>query len=184
MSGSIVGGLRSRLVHDSFVRMIEDSLRLLGWFEDTIYDDPSGVRAHRRLHFIPRPNEWDEEVEMNSYSVTSDDVTDNPAEMGSALTDDTRVFAVEIYCEDDDIAIHLKDDIRDIIRGKMPSIGRDASILRVFDYRAATPPQIFYCEIENVVSDRANNFRKPWQQHWWLIRCDVIDTFGDELTED
>lgn len=168
----VVGGLRVRLIIMSFQQMLRDSLEALGWFDDG--------RQHQAINFVVRPAEWEDKVDFNSIAVTCEDVSDIDAELGSNLTDDTWTFSVDIYCEDDAVGIHLINDIKDILRGKMPSIGRTGPILGVFDYKAATPSQIFRCDIERVVVDRARGFTKAWQQHWWACRCDVIDTYGDE----
>jgi hypothetical protein len=178
---NLVGGLRAIMIHDSLVHMVEDSLAALGWFDPTVYDTPAGTRTNQPLHFIPRPADWQDKVLFNSYAISTDDVTDHPAEIGSDLTEDTRLFTIDLYCEDDHIGTHLKDDVRDILRGKIPSIGRTGPVLQVFDYSQPTPPVVFSCDIDNVVADRAHNFPKAWQQHWWSIRCDVVDTYGDEL---
>lgn len=169
---AFVGGLRTRLIVMSFQQMIRDSLDALGWFD--------AGRQHQPINFVVRPAEWEDKVDFNSIAVTCEDVADIDAETGSNLTEDTWTYSVDIYAEDDAVGIHLINDIRDILRGKIPSIGRTGPILPVFDYQAATPTQIFTCDIEDVVVDRARGFTKAWQQHWWAARCDVIDTYGDE----
>lgn len=169
---TVVGGLRTRLITMSLQGMLRTSLDDLGWF------DPA--RQHQDINFVVRPAEWEDKVDFNSIAVTCEDSSDREAEIGSNLTEDTWVFSVDIYAEDDAVGIHLINDIKDILRGKMPSIGRTGPVLSVLDYAAATPTQIFQCDIENVVVDRARGFTKAWQQHWWAVRCDVIDTYGDE----
>lgn len=177
----IVGGIRSRLVHDSFAAFVQSCLGQLGWFDATVYDTPvPGTRKHRPLSLIERPNNWDDPIEVNAMAITAEDTTDEDAELGSLLSNDTRHYSIDIYCENDPIGSHLRDDIRDILRGKMASIGAGNPRLAVYDYREATPSIVFHCDIENVVADRAHNFPKPWQQHWWSIRCDLVDTYGDE----
>lgn len=172
MSAVPVGGLRTRLILRSFQEMVQSSLDALGWFDLN--------RRHQPLNFIVRPPDWAETVDFNSIAITCEDVTDDDAELGSNLTDDTWTFSVDVYCEKDSVGISLIGDVRDILRGKIPSIGRTGPILPVIDYQATTPSQIFVCDIERVTVDRARNFPKAWQQHWWAARCDVIDTYGDE----
>lgn len=172
MSGVVVGGLRTRLIFMSFQEMLRAGLYDLGWFDTG--------RKHQPINFIVRPPDWTEAVDFNSIAVTLEDVADDDVELGSNLTDDSWTVSVDIYCEKDSVGLSLIGDIRDIIRGKMPSIGRTGPTLPVFDYLAATPSEIFSCGIENVTVDRARNFPKAWQQHWWAARCDLIDTYGDE----
>lgn len=169
----VVGGLRTRLIILAFQEMLRDSLDQLGWFD--------AGRRHQPLNFVVRPAEWEDKVDFNSIAVTCEDVTDDDAELGSNLTEDTWTFSVDIYAENDAVGIHLINDVRDILRGKMPSIGRSGPMLSVPDAQAATPTELFQCSIERVVVDRARGFTKAWQQHWWAARCDVVDTYGDEL---
>lgn len=169
----VVGGLRTRLVFMSFQEMLRTSLEQLGWFDDG--------RKHQPINFITRPPDWAETVAFNSIAVTLEDVSDIDAELGSNLSEDRWTYSVDIYCEKDSVGIHLINDIRDILRGKIPTIGRSGPTLPVWDYLAATPTPIFNCDIERVTVDRARNFPKAWQQHWWAARCDVVDTYGDEF---
>lgn len=164
-----VGGIRARLIADSFYETVRGSLEQLGWFDVN--------RRHRPVTLITRPNDWDESVETNAIAITCEDSTDISIELGSGLTEDRWEFSVDLYAEDDDVGVHLTNDVRDILRGKLPSIGRTGPVFSVYDYRQATPPILFTCEIERVVVDRAHGFTKLWQQHWWAVRCDVIDAY-------
>lgn len=167
----VVGGRRTRLITIAFHAMITDSLDALGWFNTG--------RDHQPLSIIVRPNDWDETVGFNSLAITIEDAFDNEAEMGSLLTEDRWTFTIDVYAEDDAVGIHLINDVKDILRGKMPSIGRGGPIFPVADITVGPDP-IFHCDIERVVVDRARGFTKAWQQHWWACRCDVVDTYGDE----
>lgn len=170
-----VGGLRRRLVYDSVAAMIRNGLDDLGWF------DPG--RDHDEVKFVERPSGWEEKISFNSVAITAEDTTDDPAEMGSNLTDDTWNYSVDVYAEDEPVGIALSGDIFDIVRGKMPSIGRTGPILYVIDFSAATPSRIFTCDIVNPGIDRAHGFPKAWQQHWWAVNFQIIDTYNDETDD-
>lgn len=171
----IVGGLRVRLIKDSFFYMIEESLAVRGWF------DPG--RQHMPVNLVAKSQNWDEPVQYNTLAISVEDVQDDEQEMGSNLTEDRWQVYVDFFAEDDALGMDLTNDIRDILRGKMGSIGRGRPSFTVFDYRQATPNRLFRCGIENVISDRARNFPRPWQQHWYVVRCDVLDTYSDDGTE-
>ncbi len=169
---TVVGGIRSRLIRDSFYEWVKAGVIARGW------TDPG--RKHTPISFIPTPGDWNVEVPLNSIAVTPEDVFDDEAEMGSSLTDDTWTFYIDLYAESDHLGLDLAHDIRDLLRGKMPSIGYTRQGFDVLDYQLATPAPLFFCEIQNVTVDRARNFPQAWKRYWFSIRCDVLDTYMDE----
>lgn len=165
----IEGGLRARLIRDSLHSMLEDALTEIGWFD-------SG-RTHKTVNFLDRPNSWNEQIELNSLIVTFDDDVSEEAEMGSMMTDDTYTYYIDLFAESNDLGEHLSGDIRDILRGKMEAASRTRPSLTVYDYSLATPTEAFTCQIEEVIRDKAEGYEKPWQKHWFVVRCDVVDSF-------
>lgn len=169
----IVGGLRDRLIHDSIEAHLFDILTQLHWLD--------AGRQHSPIQIVHKPAEWDDPIDFNSITVEMSGMTDEEAEMGSNLTNDSHTVYVDFYGENDAIARHLTGDLAACFRGKMPSIGRDRMSLDIFDLTAAAPqPVIFVCTVEQVVIDQAHNFPHPWQQFWRTVRFDLIDTYGDE----
>lgn len=169
---TFVGGLRTRLIQDSLRSTVEDGLTALGWF--------GTARRHRPVHMIDRPPKWDEPIELNSIVAALEGRSEADAEMGSNLTVDTWQVYVDIYAESDTIGLQLSGDVRDILRGKIPSIGRSRSVLDIYDYTQATPPIFTSLELRNVNEDRARNFPHPWQQHWFVVLADLEDEYMDE----
>lgn len=170
---TVVGGLRARLIRDSAFELIRDNVIALGWM--------APGRRHKPVLFRASPVPWDEEVPLNTIAVSQTDVSDDPAELGSNLTDDTWTFYVDLYAEDESVGTHLIHDIRDILRAKMPSIGRSRPILPVRDLAGPNPAVVlFNCEIEDVIIDRANDFPKSWQRYWYVCRFNVVDTYASD----
>lgn len=169
---SYAGGLRARLIGDSAYQMITTAVEALGWLQPG--------RRHKPITFRPKPVPFDEEVPFNTLAVSQTDVSGMEAELGSLLTDDTWTFYVDFYAEDESIGKHLIHDVRDALRGMLPSIGRSRPILPVYAYDQATPVVAFYCDIEDVIVDRANDFPKPHQRYWYVCRFDVVDTTSGE----
>lgn len=167
-----VGGLRARLIHDSFYTMVSDALAALGWF------DPA--REHRPINLIPEMQPEGEPIEVNTIVISGLDENDTDAEMGSNLSENRLTYYVDIYAEGEALGSHLKGDVKDILRGKMPSIGRGRPVLEVRDLTVPAAPLLFVCDIENVVTDRSATFSNPWQRYWWVLRCELVDTYGDE----
>jgi hypothetical protein len=168
-----VGGLRARLIQASLYNYVKDGVTARGW--------TNTGRRHTPFHFIPQPQEWDQEVPLNSIAVSAEDVFDQEAEMGSQLTDDTWTYYVDIYAEGEAVGQDVAHDVRDMLRGKLPSIDMGVQSFPVWDYRMPTPVMLFTCEISNVISDRARNFPQAWRRFWFSVRCDITDSYETEL---
>jgi hypothetical protein len=164
---AIEGGLRSRFIRDSLEQLVVGGLAALGWF--------GPGRDHSPIAVVDAPNDWDEPVEINSLAFADGGEDDIEMELGSTATEDRWVYYIDFYAEDESVGLHLSGDVRDILRGKLSSIGRTNPSLPVYDYRNATPPVIFHCYLENVLVDRAKGFNQPWLRYWFSVRVDVVD---------
>jgi hypothetical protein len=172
---AIVGGLRARLIHDSIFNYVKDGLTVLGW---------TGNPAPRRyvpINFIAQTPNLEAEVPLNTLALSDENVTDQSAEIGSQFAEHTRNFYLDFFAESDAIGKHLIGDLRDLLEGRMPSLGYLGPEIPVFDYTQATPSQIFYVELTSLRVDRAHNWAQRWLQHWYSISFSVVDWYaGDE----
>lgn len=165
------GGKRDRLIRDAVATVVRDGLTALGWFD-------SG-RRHR-------PVVWRDEavttvtveVPLNTISVVSEDLRGFEAELGSTLSEDRWSFWVDFYAESEDLGKEMIGDVRDILRGKHPTAGREAPTVAVYDvYQDPVPDDpAFVLEIENVEIDRGRDTTKPFEQFWFACSFDVVDT--------
>lgn len=168
-----VGGLRARLVHDNAFDTIQASLLALGWM--------GAGRQHLPLNFVPDVVPPTVEVPLNTISLTSTGTDSDDLEMGSNWAEDRTTFYVDIYAESAALGRHLAYDIRDILRGKVPSIGRERPVVEVRDLAGPDPSVIVaIVEVLDVVVDRSMAFSQPWQRNWWVVRFDLSDPYGDE----
>lgn len=177
---TVVGGLRARLIRDSFRNWLRDGVEARGWMDED--------RPHSPFTFRKPPTSWDVEVPPNTIAVSAEDVGDDEIELGSLLTEDLWTYYVDVYGDTDPrtmyAAMDCAHDIRDLLRGKLPSIGYANPAFPVKDLRVTVdPPILFHCQIENVIMDRARDFPKAWQQNWYVIRLDVLDTYATELDD-
>jgi hypothetical protein len=76
--------------------------------------------------------------------------------------------------------LQLSGDIRDLLRGKFPSHGYSQPSLNVYDYTQASPPWLFFCDIENVTRMRAQNFSHHWQRYLYSVKLEVVDFYRDD----
>lgn len=169
-----VGGLRARLIKDSVHSTLRTSLSALGWF--------TPGASHSPVTLLAEPVAVDTEVPFNTLAISDEVSTTDEIEMGSRLSDVPWTFFVDFYAENDSIGLHMIRDIKDILEGRFPSIGRNAPIIPVYDYTLATPVQIFVVEVEDVRVDKAHDFPQPWLRHWRECNFTIIDTYEDEMS--
>lgn len=169
---TIVGGLRARLIKDSIFNCINDSLDALGWF------DPG--RQHAPINFTANVTPNDVEIPLNTLALADESMHNTDLELGSNFVESRWLFYVDFYAENDTLGKDLINDVRDILGGRMSTIGRRDASVHVYDYRQATPAQIFTVAIEDLFVDRAHDFPKVYQKHWYACRFNVVDAYGDE----
>jgi len=166
----IAGGIRARLLRDSFHAIVDQALNTLGWL------DPA--RAHRPINLIQKPEHWD--VPVVPTTVTTEFTSSEVAEweVGSALTSDLHVAYVEIYAENDSLGLHLSNDVRDWLRGRL-QVGLAGVTFPIFDYRqGSTPPVVGYMDIDDISALRnAAVSSDLWMRHWFRVRCEIRDTY-------
>lgn len=171
---TIVGGLRARLIHDSLWNCLHGALGRLGWLLPNQQFMPINFIASR----VPAQTE----VPLNTLALSDEAMRSVDLELGSTAVETRWTYYVDFYAENDVIGKHLIHDIRDVLGGRMSTIGRNDPSVVVYDYRQATPLRVFTVGIENVLVDRAHDFPKPYQQHWYACRFEVVDAFGDEAS--
>lgn len=169
---TIVGGTRHRLIKQSLYNMIQQSLTDLGWFQ--------AGRVPFPVSFRSTPIQTDEEVDLNTGVLSTENWDESGSELGSNFGEFSWVAYVDFYAESDSVGQHFIGDIYEIIAGRMSSIGRGRTSFPVYDLRQATPPVAFYCDLEEPMIDRAHDFIKPYQRHWFACRFLIRDAYGDE----
>lgn len=167
-----VGGLRARLIRDSVWHTLDDALRALGWYET--------VASRSAVRLTPEPLAQNTVVPFNTLALGDEDNSPEPAEMGSLLTEWSWDMHVDIYAENDDLSLHLAGDVAAIMGGRLPSIGRSAPVVDVYDYTLATPTRVFGVDIESVSTDKARDFPQAWLRFWRTCSFVVVDTYGSE----
>lgn len=169
----IVGGLRSRLLHDSLYAFVHTGLGDQGWFD-------SG-RNHRPIRFVPRPARWDEAVELNTMAMAFGPIEMQDMEVGSGLTQDDIAVVFDFFAENDSIGDHVSNDVRDLLRGRLGS-GRATFPLQ--DFRQTTPTKVGYVLVDEVWIERPSAIaEKEFRRHWYQIRCVAQDVYTDDAVD-
>jgi hypothetical protein len=176
----IRGGLRTRLIGDSLRLAVIAGLEVLGWFDPTIYDQPPGLRQHQPLRYVPRPSKWDVPIAPNCLAISTEDILEDEFGLGDEVADSIRCY-IDIFGEDDPVSWHLTQDIRDLLIGRIGATGRHGPVLDIYDLRMPTPAPFTQIDIEEVFVDRARNEAREYQNHWFMIRVDLLDEYADEF---
>jgi hypothetical protein len=164
-----VGGLRARLLHDNLTAVLETGLAGLGWFD-------SG-RHHQPFQFLHGPHTWDVPVALNTIVVTTRGLDTEGIEVGSNLTMDTVELTADLYAENDSLGVHVSNDMRDLLRGRLPG-GADRETIPILDFRQATPAPIGYATIAGVTVERTTDqVPEEWSRHVFTLVVTLQDTY-------
>jgi hypothetical protein len=176
----IRGGLRTRLVLDSFRLAVLSALEQRGWFDPTIWDTPPGQRRHKPFRYISRPVDWVDTIEPNAIAISSEDIGDEPRGFGGEVEDGSEIY-IDIFAQDDSLGWEVVFDIRDSLLGKVNgSVGPQ---IDVYDFRQATPAPFTTVDIGLVEVDRSQGHTRTWQRYWYMIHVNVLDEYDDEFAE-
>jgi len=168
-----VGGLRLRLIKESYFNMVKDALEDLGWFEEG--------RNHLPISVVPEQVDNSVEIKANIVGISTEDLDEEEAEIGSNLTKNSWEVYADILAEDEAIGIHLSGDIRDILSGKFASIGRTRPNLEVKDLTPNNDETIFTCSLENIQLNRVRDWDTgSYNKYWWVVACIVVDHYYDD----
>jgi len=165
---TVHGGLRQRLIKDSLFNLVRDGLTDLGWFEAS--------PARRDVKMVAKLIPLTEEISPTTIAMAPLDQSERELELGSSAAEIEWEIYFDIFAENEAIGVHLAGDVKAILGGRYPDIGRTSPVLPVYDYRQATPSVIFTCDLQDISVDRALlESPRPWQQYWWQIRVVVVD---------
>lgn len=169
----LAGGLRTRMIFDNLYTVINGGLSDLGWY--------GSGRRHQPITTVVEAQDITHVVAVNTLALSDENVATELWELGSTLSQDTRYYYVDFFGESDAVAKHLIGDVRDILLGKLSSIGRTSPTLQVYDLRQATPPLLFECDVVNVRVDRSHDYEHPWLRHWYSIQFALFDYYTNDL---
>lgn len=168
----VIGGLRNRLILKAFHDTVRGGLGELGWLD--------AGRAHTPLTIVARQFHLDEEVPINTVACSTANITPEDLELGSGLAEHVIEAYVDVYGENDSLAAHVADDVVALLSGRFSGVGRADPSIEVWNWSLATPVPIFVVQVEDVRRDRARDFPHPWQRHWYVARCELVDTYDDD----
>lgn len=169
MTDTVVGGLRARFLHDSLTAVLENGLAGLGWFD-------SG-RSHQPFRFLHGPHTWSVPITFNAIVVTNQTTEADEIELGSNLTANSTEITIDLYAQNDSLGVHVANDMRDLLRGRLPG-GAEREMLPILDYRLATPIPIGHATVLDVRLQRSTDqVPEEWSRHVFSLSVVLEDTY-------
>lgn len=165
----LVGGLRSRFIHDSFTAVLQLGLAYQGWFDTG--------RSHKPIRFLHGPHPWDVPVDFNVIVVTTQNMTVEWVEVGSNLTTSEILIDADLYAESESLGVEVANDMREIIQGRLPG-GATRGTFPILDFRQATPSPIGYASVDDVILRRVvDQVPEEWARHVFQLHTTIQDTY-------
>lgn len=161
MSGTLTGGLRDRMLHESMLQALKAELQAKGWLD-------SG-RQHGPIKVIDEyPGDTDE-VDLNTLAVSVGDSFQASLELGSKAETHLTAVYVDFYAEGDAVGRHVIGDLYAFVAANPR--------LPVYDYSLATPAVDFHVDVvpESAEKERVNRAVNTWQKHWYALAFQVED---------
>ncbi len=153
MAGTLVGGLRDRMLHESLSNHIQGELTTLGWFD--------GGRDHTPITLIQGfPNDTDDVV-LNTMAFSVEEASGEDLEMGNNSETHQTMFFVDMFMEDDSVGWHLSGDVYAFLK--------ENPHLDVFDYGTGGNPVDFKVELMEVDRRKPTRAVNAWQRHWFTV---------------
>jgi hypothetical protein len=171
----VVGGTRTRLIRTSLFNKVNTGLTTLGWFDSN--------RQHVPIQFVQKEVPASESVEPNIIGLADGPSSDVDIEVGSTLSEQRLNYYIDVFAESTALGLHIAGDIKDIIQGRFTTtLGEYGPIVSVYDYRLATPTELFQVEVESVIIDRPEfaSSRVPWKSHYYSIAVTLLDHYDTE----
>ena len=172
MTDPIVGGLRRRLIKDSFYTMMNTALTDLGWYKKN-----TGL-MNEPFVFLSEQVDTEQAIKPNTVGFSFENMVSSEVELGSDLTEDRWNVYVDILAEDEAVGTHLSGDIMDILRGKFTKIGRGKPSYQVYDLKGN---EAFIVGFDNVDINRVRDWVSPHNKFWWIVACEAVDYYYDDL---
>lgn len=168
---TLEGGALDRAVFESFVLHVRTGLEDLGWV-----GSPSTGKT--QFTFRSKPFRRHEEITPNTIVAAVETTDPYAAEIGSNATINEHSGWIDIYTDTQHqfgqaVATEVAGDVRDMLLGKMSSIGYTEPVFPLFDFTVQPPEQIGWCELEDVHQEK-DAVGDP-KFHWSAVNVTIVE---------
>lgn len=167
---AIVGGLRHRLVANSFRYAIDQVLRECGWY------DPG--RQHLPINTTVGAHPTTEPEPLNTILTVTRGVACVEVEVGSSLCQDQFAVDLVFYAQSDALGVQILDDLREAMRGRLGSAFQVSGSFPIYDFRMATPTPFAYAQVVAASVNRHMSIATAdYARHVHTLECILHDTY-------
>jgi hypothetical protein len=161
MAGTLTGGLRDRMLLQSFFDAIQAELTTRGWFD--------AGRQHGPIVMIDEYPGDNEPPQINTIAISMGDGVTRRAELGSLADTRLTFMYADFYAESDALCRHVVGDIATFL-SKFP-------VVPVKDFAAIGDPIDFHAYVDDDTVDitRPSTATNAWQKHWGIVSWQVED---------
>jgi hypothetical protein len=165
---TLYGGARARAIRSSLFRFVHSGLNDLGWF--------STGKGFTPITFLDEIPTYDAQniTSPNTLALIDGESESRDMELGSFNGEESWHFAFDFFAENDAVGLQVIRDVKSMLDGRHPDIGRIFPILPILDVTQATPPLVGYADIERVTANRMSG-PKPFMRYWFTCECQIID---------
>lgn len=155
---------RSRHVLQSVVQHLKTQLTALNWNTTTGFNEhPVNLVAYM-------VDEKDTSIPPNTVAVNFGDESDEVGEeLGDGLVSSTWVVFVDVYGENQAVALALADDIKDVFRGRINGL---RPYLQLTDF-TAVPPTVTMDLLEFDGTERSKPLNNDYRRNWQVVKTTV-----------
>lgn len=165
-----------RHLYQSVFDHVDQALADLGW------KDPGGFKENvvRTQNYVPEEGQGTSQLQPNLVAVTMlEEGEETPEEMGDVRVSLDVVFTVDIYGENQAVALAIAEDVKDVLRGRLER----RRIIPVYDYSTTPAPTLLdgvLAENEDVVRlpSQRTELRRQWQVVRWTVHVEYTPSHG------
>lgn len=163
-------------VHHSVFKYLEAQLDTMGWTSATASERPFGAAQVRLQETLPPEFDMTRTLSPGTVAVTLGSEPDTKEEeLGGVLNSHDLPLFIDIFMEDEALALALANDIRDIFKGRVPGSSR---LMQVIDWASpgTTPATGYTVEFEDVVRERPET-----KLNWQIVKVSAVLFFNDVI---
>lgn len=163
----------SRHVHQTVATYLREHLTALGWIGPPESTPFGATPVQLRTSHPPEWNE-DSRLEAGTVAVTlGDEASAMLEEMGGRLSSVEHPIFVDIFMDNEAIALALALDVRDLFYGRLPGAAC-ALPVRDFTYDPPTPVENWMLEFEDITRVRPDTF-----PNWQVVKVTAVTYFPE-----
>lgn len=163
-------------VHHSVFKYLEAQLGVLGWTSDIEEERPFRAVKVSMQETLPPEFEETRVLSPGTVAVTLGSEPDTQEEeLGGVLNSHDLPIFIDVFMDNEAMALALSNDIRDILKGRVPGSSR---FMRVIDWASSgtTPAPGYTVEFEDVLREKVTH-----KVNWQIVKVTAVLYFNEVI---